>query len=196
MSKECTKCASAKSISLFGKDKTTKDGYKTHCKECRKKESVKRYIANKDSIDLQNKLWASNNEERAKEIKSEYYNRNIDKVKSSSVEWKINNPEAIKRSNSKYKSTHKGKVNFNTTKRRKGISERTPKWLSELDYFKIECIYDRASELQEYFGIDMHVDHIIPLHGKTVSGFHCPKNLQIVPAEYNLKKSNYLMEVA
>jgi len=39
-------------------------------------------------------------------------------------------------------------------------------------------------------GFEWHVDHIIPLKGKTVSGLHIWSNLQVIPKILNLKKGN------
>lgn len=56
----------------------------------------------------------------------------------------------------------------------------TPKWadLAEISKFYANC--------PEGF----HVDHIIPLAGKNVCGFHILSNLQYLLAKDNLIKSN------
>ena len=47
--------------------------------------------------------------------------------------------------------------------------------------------YEAARRVSECLGIKFHVDHIIPL---SKDGKHAPHNLQIVPAKWNLSKSN------
>ena len=39
-------------------------------------------------------------------------------------------------------------------------------------------------------GFEWHVDHILPLKGKTICGLHIWSNLQVIPKITNLKKGN------
>ena len=62
--------------------------------------------------------------------------------------------------------------------------QRIPSWAN---IEKIKSIYTHCPK-------GYHVDHIIPLKGKYVSGLHVENNLQYLPAEDNLKKRNYYGE--
>jgi 5-methylcytosine-specific restriction endonuclease McrA len=75
-------------------------------------------------------------------------------------------------------------------KRRADKIQRTPKWIKDVFVDEIKVIYNRANLIKKFTGEAWHVDHIVPLKGKKVSGLHVPWNLQLLPASENLTKSN------
>jgi len=77
-----------------------------------------------------------------------------------------------------------------TRKRQLAKLNRIPKWLTESDWLNIKCKYSVAAMLSRESGKKYHVDHIIPLQGKLVSGLHVPSNIQVILAIENVKKSN------
>lgn len=67
---------------------------------------------------------------------------------------------------------------------------RTPNWLTKDHLLELQEFYSMAKELETVFPWKQHVDHIVPLRGKTVSGLHVPWNLQIISAKANMQKGN------
>ena len=128
--------------------------------------------------------------EKKKALGKEYYRKNKAQVRSGILEWNKKNPEKVKLHAKKVKQNNKGKVNFDTAKRRYAKLQRTPAWLTGDDHWMIQEAYELAALRTNLFGFPWHVDHIIPLQGKTVSGLHVPLNLQVIPGKENLTKHN------
>lgn len=86
----------------------------------------------------------------------------------------------------------KGLVNraFNQAMRHARKLKATPAWLSTEHKEAISLFYKKAKALSTHTSTQHHVDHIIPLKGKLVSGLNVPWNLQILTATENCKKSN------
>jgi len=81
---------------------------------------------------------------------------------------------------------NKGKRNFIIARRRSGIEEATPKWLTPEQRAEIRAFYVRAKAMGEGY----QVDHIVPLRGRGVCGLHVPWNLQILTKAENIAKGN------
>ena len=101
--------------------------------------------------------------------------RNREKAKQYTKNWQKENPE---------------KVNAYAMQRRTAKLQRMPPWLTDAQKQEIEDFYFAAKELEKIFPWKQHVDHIVPLRGKTVLGLHVPWNLQILPATENIIKNN------
>ncbi len=71
--------------------------------------------------------------------------------------------------------------------RRAARLRATPKWAN---HKYIQLWYKFARLEEERTGRQCHVDHIVPLRSRIVSGLHCEHNLQIMFAEANNSKGN------
>ena len=101
--------------------------------------------------------------------KPENANKNyIANQKTQSERWK------------RWRLKNKDKQNAKSNMEKAAKLQRIPPWANLED---IKQFYLNRPE-------GYHVDHIIPLRGKTVSGLHILENLQYLPAKENLAKSN------
>ena len=72
--------------------------------------------------------------------------------------------------------------------RRSARIERSVAWANKV---LIAEFYEYAKLLESLFKENFHVDHIIPLRGKCVSGLHVENNLQTLSKSDNLRKGNH-----
>ena len=133
------------------------------------------YKANKEKEKARSKAWYEANKERRNAQTKAYYEANKEKHSNLMKAWE---------------EANKDKRNAIDAKRKASKLQRTPSWLTKEDLAEIEDIYRMAKRRSEVEGIEYHVDHIIPLQGRNISGLHVPSNLQILRATENLRKSN------
>lgn len=108
--------------------------------------------------------------------------------------WNAANKEEKRRRDAEYERAKRqaGDINFLAvcaakTKRYEAARLRAiPNWA---DNDAIDGMYQLAQVFRRA-GLNIHVDHAVPLQGKTVSGFHTPENLQLMIGEFNQSKSN------
>ena len=116
------------------------------------------------------------NKEYYKAKNKAYLEANREKVYAKKREWQKNNPENHKR----YRENNRGIFTAIQAKRRARILQATPSWVN------LEAI----KEIYVCCPKGYHVDHIVPLKGKNVCGFHVENNLQYLKAKENMQKGN------
>jgi len=119
------------------------------------------------------------------------YAQNKDRVLLANRSWSNRNKEKHDLARRLWKSNNRGLVNYHTAIRRARKKKATPAWAN---LSRIKYIYDHCNWLNTTFNLNLHVDHIIPLAGANICGLHIHTNLQVIPAEVNLKKQNKLLQ--
>jgi hypothetical protein len=171
------------------------------CIECRRESEKARYYKAPEQTKARTIKKYRTNADAIRTRRREAYAANPDKEKAvartRSAEWRAKNPqhEGTKIAKARYKAANPGKVRADTVKRRTAKMHRTPAWLTADDLWMIEQAYELAALRTKLFGFSWHVDHVLPLQGRKVSGLHVPNNLQVIPWNDNVSKSNKFIPV-
>jgi hypothetical protein len=188
----CAKCGETKSFSEFYARPESPDGIRSDCKVCVKNRTKTRYLNTLDSqkayfknryrkiLEVDPKFHAKKyaaNTEKAQQQNRQSYIRHAEKRKAAVAAWAKNNPHKVRAHGKAYKAA---KLNA------------FPDWVrKDADFmWLIEEAYALAILRSNLFGFEWHVDHIVPLRGKKVSGLHVPWNLAVIPASVNCSKQN------
>ena len=100
--------------------------------------------------------------------------------------WKQLNAERVREVARSWGAANRWKTNAWAAAHHAAKLQRTPAWA---DLNAIKVIYQDATEFREA-GLEVDVDHIIPLQGEFVSGLHVPENLRVCLSSVNRSKSN------
>ena len=160
MEKACTKCGEVKPLEDFHVEKNIKSGRKAACKECYNASNKKYYAENSDDVNARNR---------------KRYEENRDKDLARKKKDREDNPEKNAARTAKYRSAK---------------LEQIPSWSDDDDLEAIKKVYENCRLMSILTGIPHEVDHIIPLQGEDIRGFHHSTNLAIIPASLNASKSN------
>lgn len=175
--------ASEKGLRFYSTGKTCKFGHVdlryTSNKECRQC----RFIKNKNPrlVELRRRNWEQNRERKNELGRYRYYLDQEKQQERGRLKW-IKNSDKVRKTNKNWLDRNPKYFNHAAAKRRARLLNAIPKWA---DLEAIKLFYKNCPP-------GYHVDHIHPLQGRTVCGFHVIDNLQYLPAAENLRKSNRL----
>ena len=173
--KTCKGCLIELELDNFTPQRGGKFGVTSRCKSCRKDCYKAYYESNKQKETNRHRLYYINNKEKAL-------------VRTAT--WDDKNPDNKKKRMSRWSKKNRPKRAYLQKLRKERKSNATLCWLSDYQLKEIENFYWLAKDCEILTGDKYHVDHIVPLKGKNVCGLHVPWNLQVLPADINMKKGN------
>jgi hypothetical protein len=179
------------------------------CCQCVSDRKRELYEQNKEKIlaymKVQGAVYRAANPEKRAQNSRTWKENNRERVTMMDRARRLKNPEASRKNTrahyyrnreqellrqKEWRMANKGIVNAFTMQRKADMLHRTPAWLEEDDFWVMQQAHEIAAQRTKVFGFAWHVDHILPLRGKKVSGLHVPANLQVIPWVENLRKGN------
>jgi hypothetical protein len=166
--KTCKKCEQTKPIEDFYFNRKY-NSYAGSCKECSKDAGKKWRSKNKERL----KAWKESNKDKVRVHSRRYYEK-----KRLAETGKM--PK--RRGDPCYPFSYQA---MERNPHLKKSFESLPNAMQQA----CESVYHLRKRMDTETGQKFHVDHIVPIQGRNVSGLHVPWNLRVVPATVNHKKS-------
>lgn len=200
----CRECDRTKKRNIYANDEVIREQYKSRsCKyhnENRDAVLEKMRQRRNDNIDYyreQNRKYQQTHRNQENQRSRDWYsdNKDTEKYKDYIASYRLENrdinlermrayydinKEKLLQTNKIWRKANRKLTNAYFRNYMLSKKKRMPKWA---DVEAIKCIYRDCEDGYE-------VDHIIPLHGKLVSGLHVETNLQYLTESENSKKSN------
>ncbi len=164
--KKCNKCGETKEFSEFNKCKRFNDGHQYTCRLCQKKHY-------------------NSNREHSLAVSKAYYETNKKKVLKRTNKYKAKNKDKVKQTYKNYYENTKEEHFARSAKQRALKKSRIPCFTDAVEKERVVNIYKLCQLMTVVTGVEHHVDHMWPLAD---GGPHWSGNLQIIPAEENIKK--------
>jgi flagellum-specific peptidoglycan hydrolase FlgJ len=190
------------SLCSCGKSITQSQGPRLQCPKCRKAAKDKRYrLKHAEQKKARDKAYRAANREKLnayfRKWRSEHLEQGRALTKASRKRYKARHPDRVREQNSRvvkaWKKKNPARAAALHTKAQAARRARMAA-VAWSDNQAIRAIYDEAQRISRETGIKHHVDHIIPLKGKTVCGLHVSWNLRVIPGVENIRKGARLIE--
>ena len=176
-------------MTAFKLRKDAKDGLRGQCASCEATRRSNYKANNKAIISVKGKEYYRVNKNRILNSVKTYYRENAKDKRAYGRSYHAANAANIAIKDKEHYEANKERILAATTAGRLKRRKRVPKWYTH-EKETIANMYRKAHALRKS-GKNVHVDHILPLRGKLVSGLHTLANLQIIDATANLHKSNH-----
>ncbi len=190
--KTCVACLQSKPFGEFYKRKDSPDGYRNDCIACHKAGSLKNFYSKRDAMLVKFKEAYVKRKSKNPNFHAEHYAANKEKATEDNRKNYQKHREKRIRASVAWAKLNRGKANANKKAYKISKIQACPQWVRSDDdlMWMMQEAYGLAAMRTQMFGFSWHVDHVVPLRGKDVSGLHVPWNLQVIPGQDNCSKSN------
>lgn len=176
--KVCRTCEKRRAVTKYHMDKSKKDGYALHCRDCtnlRKRKAYKDNPGVGDKARARTRARWAEDPAAIKEINRQSYGKHREKIIKRVVET----------TRKRAKEDPAWKTAWGAWKVNKA-RDRVPAWAD----FKEDLLPIYRQLYEDYDPRVYVVDHVVPVNGVLVCGLHVKENLQIITRKENGTKGN------